>query len=95
MDMGLLQKLCDIATGGLRPDLTIVLDLSVSISRQRIATRNAALDRMEAEEAAFHERVRAGFLDLAKTSPRYCVIDASGDEESVLARALVALNVPA
>jgi dTMP kinase len=92
MDIEVLRTLCDVATGGLLPGLTLVLDVPVEVSRSRIATRNASLDRMEAEEAAFHERVRSGFLELAKSSPRYRVIDASRDEDAVLADALAALS---
>jgi dTMP kinase len=92
MDLDLLRALNDIATGGLDPDLTLVLDLPVEISRQRIAARNAGMDRMEAEEAAFHDRVRRGFWELAQGSPRHLVIDASRDEEAVLADALAALS---
>src|SRR6202030_2056522 len=72
-----LRELCDVATGGLTPGLTFVLDLPVAISRERVAGRRANVDRMEAQDDAFHERVRAGFLDLASTGGRYRVFDAT------------------
>jgi dTMP kinase len=63
------------ATGGLVPDLTIVLDLPPTAGLGR---RARSADRLEAEPADFHERVRAGFLALAQADPqRYLVLDAS------------------
>jgi dTMP kinase len=63
------------ATGGLVPDLTILLDLPPTAGLGR---RARSADRLEAEPADFHERVRAGFLDLARAEPqRYLVLDAS------------------
>jgi dTMP kinase len=63
------------ATGGLTPDLTIVLDLPAVVGLQR---RERSGDRLEAEPTAFHERVRRGFLELAEAEPeRYLVLDAT------------------
>jgi dTMP kinase len=63
------------ATGGLTPDLTILLDLPPAAGLSR---RERSADRLEAEPADFHERVRAGFLALARAEPqRYLVLDAS------------------
>ncbi len=63
------------ATGGLTPDLTIVLDLPPVVGLQR---RERSGDRLEAEPTAFHERVRRGFLELAEEEPeRYLVLDAT------------------
>jgi dTMP kinase len=63
------------ATGGLTPDLTIVLDLPPAVGLQR---RERSGDRLEAEPTAFHERVRRGFLTLAEAEPeRYLVLDAT------------------
>jgi dTMP kinase len=63
------------ATGGLVPDLTVVLDLSAAAGLSR---RARSADRLEAEPADFHERVRAAFLALAAADPwRYLVIDAT------------------
>jgi dTMP kinase len=65
----------DWATGGLTPDLTIVLDLPAGAGLTR---RSPSADRLEAEPAEFHERVREGFLAQARADPaRYLVIDAS------------------
>ncbi|HEY4464563.1 MAG TPA: dTMP kinase, partial [Streptosporangiaceae bacterium] len=63
------------ATGGLTPDLTIVLDLPPQAGLGR---RESSADRLEAEPSEFHERVRAGFLALARAEPeRYLVLDAT------------------
>jgi dTMP kinase len=65
------------ATGGLAPDLTILLDLPPSVGLSR---RARSADRLEAEPAEFHDRVRAGFLALAQAEPdRYLVLDATRD----------------
>ncbi|HTX04120.1 MAG TPA: dTMP kinase [Candidatus Acidoferrales bacterium] len=87
IDLALLRELCDMATGGLVPDLTFVLDLPVPISRERTAARDrGAGDRMEREDAGFYERVRGGFLDLAERSPRYHVLDATKPPEELVAQ---------
>ncbi len=63
------------ATGGLVPDLTILLDMPPAAGLGR---RARSADRLEAEPLDFHERVRAGFLSLARADPgRYLVLDAS------------------
>ena len=63
------------ATGGLAPDLTILLDLPPAAGLDR---RSVSADRLEAEPAEFHERVRAGFLAQARANPdRYLVLDAT------------------
>ncbi len=66
------------ATEGLLPDLTVLLDLDESASRRRLDASRTGYDRLEAESAAFHARVRASFLSLADAEPdRFLVIDAS------------------
>ena len=77
-----LRQLNDFATEGLVPDLTLLLDVPPEVSRARLAARQAATatsaDRIERAGAAFHARLRAGFLALARAEPaRFAVIDAS------------------
>lgn len=76
--------------GGLTPDLTILIDLDVSVAIERLRDRGGA-DRLDAESPAFHRRVRDAFLDLAKAEPvRFEVFDGAGDvarlAASILAR---------
>jgi dTMP kinase len=69
------------ATGGLLPDLTLVLDLP---AEQGLKRRTPSADRLEAEPADFHERVRAGFLAQANAEPhRYVVLDATQPPEEL------------
>jgi len=72
------------ATGGLLPDLTLVLDLDPEDGLRRARGRNGRADRLEGEALEFHRRVRAGFLTLAEAAPaRYAVIDATGAPDQV------------
>jgi dTMP kinase len=76
------------ATGGLQPDLIVLLDLDPVIGLSRAADRGQ-VDRLEAEQLDFHRRVRTAFLDLARAdSRRYLVIDATAqpDQVAVLVR---------
>jgi dTMP kinase len=69
------------ATGGMTPDLTIVLDMPVVTGLSR---RLSSADRLESEPVDFHERVRSGFLSLAAAEPgRYLVLDADRPESEV------------
>jgi len=76
-----LREVNQLATGGLVPDLTILLDLPPAAGLSR---RARSADRLEAEPEQFHDRVRAGFLALAKSAPkRYLVIDAGRDQSEI------------
>jgi len=73
--------------GDLRPDLTLLLDLPVTIGLARAAGREAAPDRFEREAAAFFERVRAAYRERAAREPeRFRIIDASQPLDQVMAR---------
>ncbi|WP_218080269.1 dTMP kinase [Anthocerotibacter panamensis] len=77
LDLDELQTINALATGGLMPDLTLWLDVDPALGRER-AGRLRALDRMEQDSLAFHERVRAGFEHLWRTEPQRVVrIDAN------------------
>jgi dTMP kinase len=79
----LLERISDAATGGLRPELVLLLDLPASVAAGRIGSR----DRMERKGADYRERVRAAYADLARRDPRARVIDASRPFPAVLAEA--------
>ncbi len=76
-----------LAVGTLAPDLTLVLDLPPEIGLARAAARrDAAGDRFERMEAAFHARLRQAFLDIAAAEPDRCrVVDATADPDHVAA----------
>jgi dTMP kinase len=93
----MIEQVGKIATGGVLPDLTFVLDVSREVAEKRIGTRSK--DRMEQMGAAYHEQVRQGFLTHAGTDPdRYIVLDASLPAETVaseiLHRTLKFLHTP-
>ena len=76
------------AIDGAVPDLTLLLDVDVDIGFQRIVERHkassGAWDRIEREERTFHEKVRHGYLELARRWPeRFRVVNARGDSDSV------------
>nr|WP_235620395.1 dTMP kinase [Prochlorothrix hollandica] len=86
LDLGLIQQINDLATGGLEADLTLWLDVEVSQCWQRLQGRGQA-DRMEAAQGDFAHRVRRGFLDLAAQYPDSWVrIDGEGREAIVAQR---------
>lgn len=91
IDLELLRAQCEAATGGLEPNLTVVLDIPVPISRERVAARRLKLDRMESEDDRFHERARDGFLSLAQGNPRYRVFDGTKSPVELVAQAHEAL----
>jgi dTMP kinase len=69
-----VETMNNIATGGLKPDLTILVDVPVSIGFGR--KKDNKKDRFEDENIVFHERVRSGYLRLAQSEPkRFLVID--------------------
>lgn len=92
IDLKLLETLDGIVTAGLKPDFTILLDIDVETGLKRNKGANK-VDRLELEDVDFHNRVRAGYLELASKEPeRIKVIDASGDIKSVQKKITAALN---
>ena len=81
----IVEELVALATGGLQPDMTLVFDLTVAESRERSARRGdegVERDRLDAEDEAFHSRVREAYLKIASREPeRVRVINASGSVE--------------
>jgi dTMP kinase len=69
---------------GMKPDLTLVLDVPDEVAAERRRGRGGDADRYERLDATFHARVRQGFRDIAMADPERCVLlDASGDIQAV------------
>jgi dTMP kinase len=92
-DPALIRQLNELATGGLKPDLTLLFDIDVATGLERIHRRGgdaesdsaeAEADRLDREPQEFHERVRQAYLELARQEPhRFRIIPASGSIEAV------------
>jgi dTMP kinase len=83
VDIRIIQQLEQLVQGDLRPDYTIILDAPPQLGLER-AKKRGQLDRFEAEQLDFFERVRQAYLDLAAKMPsRYFVIDATQTIEQV------------
>lgn len=81
LDIEEIKKLNAIATGGLKPDLTIVFDVDIETSQSRIGKNK---DRMESAGIEFFKKVREGFLEIAKEEPeRVKVINSSDTIENI------------
>ncbi len=81
LDPEVIWEVGRLACGGIEPDLTVVLDLDVGAGMARISRRP---DRMEAKDRAYHEKVRQGFLAMARARPdRFAVVDASRSPDEV------------
>ena len=80
----LIQTLERHVLGETRPDLTLILDLPVDVGLARTMARNHAETRFEAKGAAFHQRLREGFLAIARVEADRCVvIDAAAPVDQV------------
>lgn len=87
LDISFLQELNHLCTAGLKPDITLLLDLDPEIAKARKA--EGVPDRLELEGLLFQEQVRAGYLQMAKEEPqRIKVLDASLTEEEVASNAI-------
>ena len=85
VDLPRLRGIVDFATGGLKPDLTLLLDLDVEVGLARRAAEGG-VNRMDAFALEFHRRVRAGYHQLAAAEPdRWVIVDASQPPERVQA----------
>lgn len=81
LDIDEINMLNNLATGGKKPDLTFVFDIDVETSMKRVGSEK---DRMEKAGIEFHNRVRNGYLELAKQEPnRIKVIDATKSIEEI------------
>lgn len=94
-----LRRINAMATGGLMPDLTLLLDLPVHCGLERAGLRNReegtvlSEGRFDAESLEFHERVRQGYRSLAAEEPeRFAIIDAAQPPEDVVLQCLSAVE---
>ena len=84
LDTAAVGRLNLLATGGIKPDLTLVLDLPADVGLKRLGR---SLDRLESEGLAFHRRVREGYLEAAAAeSDRIKVVDGSGSIDDISLR---------
>ena len=82
LDLGMVRAVNAAATQRLRPDRTVLLDISVAAGFARKRDKNP--DRFELEDIAFHRRVREGYLKLAADEPqRWLVVDADQPKEKI------------
>ncbi len=86
-----IREVSDMATWGVRPDLTFLLDIEPADGLARVRTRSVQtlteMDRFERLDIAFYERVREGYLEIAQDEPfRFRVLEADSDPEDLAAR---------
>jgi dTMP kinase len=79
----MVRQVNKMATGGLLPDLTLLIDVPVELGLARLRGKGTA-DRLEGEDLAFHRRVRRGYLELRRLEPqRVRLIDGTGSPDAV------------
>jgi dTMP kinase len=83
LDPALIDETTRIATRGLEPDLYLILDVPPDVGRARQDATGARPDRIEEEDGDFMTRVREGYREYAAGHPNACLIDASGDAQTV------------
>ncbi|QTL35102.1 dTMP kinase [Pseudoalteromonas viridis] len=89
IDLETITTINELALGGFKPDMNLILDLDPQLGLQRVSQRGEGLDRLEDEKMEFLHRAREGYLAQAKADPaRFSVIDASQDKQSVLSDCL-------
>ncbi len=91
VDPDFLQRLERVTLDGLRPDLTLILDLPAELGLARAAARRAPqmdLDRFESEAIGFHEALRQAYLAIAAAEPERCVVVDATQDEAAVAKAI-------
>jgi len=83
-DLEQLAQIIHFATGGLQPDLTLLLDVDIEIGLKRRSSDQESWNRLDAKEKAFHQRVRQGYLTMSASQPeRWQIVDASQSLDQV------------
>ena len=86
-DLVLIKNLLDFATGGLKPDLTFLLDVDPEVGLRRRQVGGDEWNRLDAYQLQYHQRVRLGYLQMAAAEPdRWRIIDASQPPDMVKSR---------
>ena len=92
LDLDALTRLLDFATGGLKPDLTLLFDIPAEAGLRRRLSNHDEWNRMDDYALQFHERVRSGYLTMAAAEPqRWAVINADRPPEKVHAEVVSVL----
>ncbi len=93
LDYNTIKTINDLALGGFKADMNLILDLDPQEGLKRVKSRGEGLDRLEDEKLQFLERARTGYLQQAEREPeRFCVIDASQSQEQVLAQSITLIE---
>lgn len=93
LDRDALIRLLDFATGGLKPDLTLLFDISAEAGLRRRLTNHEEWNRMDDYALQFHERVRSGYLAMAAAEPeRWVVINADRTPDEIHAEVVSVLT---
>ena len=83
IDTDIVHILNDFSSFEKKPDLTIILDIDVDESMNRLIKRETSKDRIEQEDRKFFENVRNGYLNLAQNNERFFVVDGTSDANSI------------
>jgi dTMP kinase len=89
LNIEVINQINELVLDGFKPDMNIILDLDPVIGLQRVHSRGAGLDRLEAEKLGFLEKARFGYLEQARNSPEcFEIVDASQPLEAVISKVL-------
>ena len=89
-----IATLNELAVQGIKPDLVILLDLDPEVGLSRNQSANKSRDSFEEETLEFHQKIRNGFLEVAKNSPdNFIIISAEQEQEQVKAEAIEIMNL--
>jgi dTMP kinase len=84
LSLGKIEQIKALSIGAFEPDMTFILDIDPEEGLKRAGKRGGVEVTFEAKDITFHQRLRAGFLDIARKNPERCiVIDAARDEEAI------------
>ena len=99
IDLDTINRIHQLVLGDLKPDLTILFDMSPEEGLQRAwkqvheGSRTTAETRFENEEISFHNKVRSGYLELARSEPeRFRIVDASKSAEQVREKIIILID---